>query len=131
MGVEAGHNPLVLDDGMAVGAAAVPLDRAAVMVLQQLAEAEPVRSGKLAAHLKVEAPHVTRQVQRLQQVGYVGRVPDPPIDHSFKAVQFTGMISGSFDRHRTNQADPGAARRPGGAALKQVCAAPKQTHAAP
>src|SRR6266566_2146455 len=57
--------------------AAVPLDRAAVMVLQQLAETGPVRPGELAARLAVEAPHVTRQVQRLQQAGYADRVPDP------------------------------------------------------
>src|SRR5215468_3685408 len=50
--------------------AAVPLDRAAVMVLQQLAEAGTARPGELAARLGVEGPHVTRQVQRLQQVGY-------------------------------------------------------------
>ena len=49
--------------------AAVPLDRAAVMVLQQLAEAGPARPGELAARLGVEGPHVTRQVQRLQQAG--------------------------------------------------------------
>src|SRR5438876_6641673 len=57
--------------------AAVPLDRAAVMVLQQLAETGPVRPGELAARLEVEAPHVTRQVQRLQQAGYADRAPDP------------------------------------------------------
>src|SRR5438876_10959877 len=57
--------------------AAVPLDRAAVMVLQQLAETGPVRPGELAARLEVEAPHVTRQVQRLQQAGYADRTPDP------------------------------------------------------
>ena len=57
--------------------AAVPLDRAAVMVLGQLAEAGPVRPGELAARLAVEAPHVTRQVQRLLQAGYADRVPDP------------------------------------------------------
>ena len=37
--------------------AAVPLDRAAVMVLGQLAEAGPVRPGELAARLGIEAPH--------------------------------------------------------------------------
>ena len=52
--------------------AAVPLDRAAVMVLGQLAEAGPVRPGELAARLGVEAPHVTRQVQRLQLGGLRG-----------------------------------------------------------
>ena len=50
-------------------AAAVPLDRAAVMVLGQLAEAGRMRPGELAARLGVEAPHVTRQVQRLQKAG--------------------------------------------------------------
>src|SRR5580704_14759669 len=54
--------------------AAVPLDRAAVMVLRQLAEAGPARPGELADRLGVEAPHVTRQVQRLQQAGYADRV---------------------------------------------------------
>src|SRR5260370_33571522 len=41
---------------------AVPLDRAAVMVLHQLAEAGPVRPGELPARLSVEAPHIPRQV---------------------------------------------------------------------
>ena len=60
--------------------AAVPLDRAAVMVLGQLAEAGPVRPGELAARLAVEAPHVTRQVQRLQHAGDAdrGRPGRPP-----------------------------------------------------
>src|SRR5260370_39462615 len=59
--------------------AAVPLDRAAVMVLQQLAQAGPVRPRELAARLSVEAPHITRQVQRLQQAGYPTHTPEP--DH--------------------------------------------------
>ena len=57
--------------------AAVPLDRAAVMVLGQLAEAGPARPGELADRLGVEAPHVTRQVQRLQQAGYADRALTP------------------------------------------------------
>src|ERR1700719_3755968 len=52
--------------------AAVPLDRAAVMVLGQIAETGPIRPGELAARLGVEAPHVTRQVRRLQQAGETG-----------------------------------------------------------
>jgi DNA-binding MarR family transcriptional regulator len=66
----------------------VPLDRAAVMVLGQLAEAGPVRPGELAARLGVEAPHVTRQVQRLQQAGYADRVPDPD-DRRAQLIQLT------------------------------------------
>jgi DNA-binding MarR family transcriptional regulator len=55
----------------------VPLDRAAMVVLRQLAESGSVRPGELAAALHVEAPHVTRQVQLLERSGYVTRSPDP------------------------------------------------------
>jgi DNA-binding MarR family transcriptional regulator len=33
--------------------------------------------AELAARLEVEAPHITRQVQRLAQAGYAERAPDP------------------------------------------------------
>jgi DNA-binding MarR family transcriptional regulator len=79
--------------------AAVPLDRAAVMVLQQLAEAGPVRSGELAARLEVEAPHVTRQVQKLQQAGYVDRAPDPD-DRRAHLIQLTPAGRAASDRIR-------------------------------
>jgi DNA-binding MarR family transcriptional regulator len=36
-----------------------------------------VRLGELADRLAVEAPHVTRQIQRLERSGFVERVPDP------------------------------------------------------
>jgi DNA-binding MarR family transcriptional regulator len=58
-------------------AAGVPLERAAVAILRQLAESGPMRPGELAARLEVEAPHITRQVQQLLKAGYVDRVPDP------------------------------------------------------
>ncbi len=58
-------------------AAGVPLDRAAVVVLRHLALAGPLRAGELAEALGVEAPHVSRQVHKLQQAGYVKRVADP------------------------------------------------------
>jgi DNA-binding MarR family transcriptional regulator len=48
-----------------------------VTVLLQLAEAGAMRPGELAARLEVEAPHITRQVQRLAQAGYAERAPDP------------------------------------------------------
>jgi DNA-binding MarR family transcriptional regulator len=79
--------------------AAVPLDRAAVMVLGQLAEAGPVRPGELAARLGVEAPHVTRQVQRLQQVGYADRAPDPD-DRRAHLIQLTPAGRAAGERIR-------------------------------
>ncbi|GAA3245535.1 MarR family transcriptional regulator [Streptomyces sp. XM83C] len=57
--------------------AGVPLDRAAVALLRQVADAEPLRPGELAHRLGVEASHVTRTVQQLCRAGYVTRVPDP------------------------------------------------------
>jgi len=79
--------------------AALPLDRAAVMVLGQLAEAGPARPGELADRLGVEAPHVTRQVQRLQQAGYADRVPDPD-DRRAQLIQLTPAGGAAADRIR-------------------------------
>lgn len=62
----------------AVAESGVPVDRAGVPLLRALADAaEPMRPGELAVLLAVEAPHVTRLVQRLERSGYVERVPDP------------------------------------------------------
>ena len=69
-------------------AAAVPLDRAAVTVLLALADSGPIRPGELADRLEVEAPHVTRQVQRLEKAGYAGRGPDPG-DRRAQLIQLT------------------------------------------
>ncbi|GAB1326261.1 MarR family winged helix-turn-helix transcriptional regulator [Streptomyces sennicomposti] len=60
-----------------MGLAGVPLDRAAVALLRQIADSEPQRPGELANRLGVEASHVTRTVQQLEKSGYVSRVPDP------------------------------------------------------
>ena len=61
-----------------VAEAGVAVDRASVPLLRLLSEAgEPMRLGELASRLAVEAPHVTRQVQRLERTGFVERVPDP------------------------------------------------------
>ncbi len=79
--------------------AAVPLDRAAVVILRQLAEAGPVRSGELAARLQVEAPHVSRQVHRLRQAGYVDRVPDPD-DRRAQLIELTPSGKAASDRIR-------------------------------
>ena len=79
--------------------AAVPLDRAAVMVLQQLAAAGPVRPGELAARLEVEAPHVTRQVQRLEKAGYAARGADPD-DRRAQLIQLTPSGTAAAGRIR-------------------------------
>src|ERR1700729_2608037 len=57
-------------------AAAVPLDRAAVMVLGQLAEAGPARPGELADRLGGGAPHAPPQAR--QQPTASAR-PAPPV----------------------------------------------------
>ncbi|AKZ53908.1 putative MarR-family transcriptional regulator [Streptomyces ambofaciens ATCC 23877] len=66
----------------------VPLDRAAVALLRQVADSEPLRPGELAARLGVEASHVTRTVQQLQRTGHVSRVPDPE-DRRAQRIELT------------------------------------------
>ncbi|MGW1723618.1 MarR family winged helix-turn-helix transcriptional regulator [Streptomyces sp. NPDC002306] len=68
--------------------AGVPLDRAAVALLRQIADSDPLRPGELAHRLGVEASHVTRTVQQLQKSGYVTRVPDPD-DGRAQRIQLT------------------------------------------
>ncbi|MFJ9870764.1 MarR family winged helix-turn-helix transcriptional regulator [Streptomyces sp. NPDC101165] len=68
--------------------AGVPLDRAAVALLRQIADSEPLRPGELAQRLGVEASHVTRTVQQLQRSGYVTRVPDPD-DRRAQRIELT------------------------------------------
>lgn len=63
--------------GHVTAEAGVVVERAAVPVLRLLADCGPQRPGALAAQLAVEAPHVTRQLQRLQRQGYVASLPDP------------------------------------------------------
>lgn len=68
--------------------AGVPLDRAAVALLRQVADSDPLRPGELAQRLGVEASHVTRTVQQLQKSGYVTRVPDPD-DRRAQRIELT------------------------------------------
>ncbi|NUT25459.1 MAG: MarR family transcriptional regulator [Streptomyces sp.] len=68
--------------------AGVPLDRAAVALLRQIADSESLRPGELANRLGVEASHVTRTVQQLQKSGYVTRVPDPQ-DRRAQRIELT------------------------------------------
>ncbi|QNP68436.1 MarR family transcriptional regulator [Streptomyces roseirectus] len=79
--------------------AGVPLDRAAVALLRQVADADPLRPGELAQRLGVEASHVTRTVQQLQKSGYVTRVPDP-LDGRAQRIQLTDAGEGAVARIR-------------------------------
>ncbi|MET9913253.1 MarR family transcriptional regulator [Streptomyces sp. NPDC006476] len=79
--------------------AGVPLDRAAVALLRQVADSEPLRPGELATRLGVEASHVTRTVQQLQKSGYVTRVPDPD-DRRAQRIQLTDRGQQAIDRVR-------------------------------
>ncbi|MGW2931716.1 MarR family winged helix-turn-helix transcriptional regulator [Streptomyces sp. NPDC055722] len=79
--------------------AGVPLDRAAVALLRQIADSEPLRPGELANRLGVEASHVTRQVQQLERTGHVSRVPDPD-DRRAQRIQLTPQGRDAIDRIR-------------------------------
>ncbi|KUO15497.1 MarR family winged helix-turn-helix transcriptional regulator [Streptomyces dysideae] len=79
--------------------AGVPLDRAAVALLRQVADSDPLRPGELAARLGVEASHVTRTVQQLQKTGYVTRVPDPD-DRRAQRIELTDAGQQAIDRIR-------------------------------
>ncbi|MEX3101580.1 MarR family winged helix-turn-helix transcriptional regulator [Streptomyces sp. ST1015] len=79
--------------------AGVPLDRAAVALLRQVADSDPLRPGELAQRLGVEASHVTRTVQQLQKSGYVTRVPDPQ-DGRAQRIQLTEAGEGAVGRIR-------------------------------
>ncbi|MEV6766908.1 MarR family transcriptional regulator [Streptomyces sp. NPDC051105] len=79
--------------------AGVPLDRAAVALLRQVSDSEPLRPGELAQRLGVEASHVTRTVQQLQRSGYVTRVPDPD-DRRAQRIELTDAGREAVDRVR-------------------------------
>ncbi|WP_329213350.1 MarR family transcriptional regulator [Streptomyces sp. NBC_01485] len=79
--------------------AGVPLDRAAVALLRQIADSEPLRPGELAQRLGVEASHVTRTVQQLQKSGYVTRVPDPQ-DGRAQRIELTDTGRAAVDQVR-------------------------------
>jgi DNA-binding MarR family transcriptional regulator len=56
----------------------VPVDRASLAVLRVLAGSpEPLRMVELADALMVQAPHVTREVRRLEEQGLVATTRDP------------------------------------------------------
>ncbi|KPI05834.1 transcriptional regulator, MarR family [Actinobacteria bacterium OK074] len=77
--------------------AGLPIDRAAVAILRHIAESEPMRPGVLAVRLSVEASHVTRQLQQLERLGYVIRIPDPD-DRRAQRIQLTASGQDAVDR---------------------------------
>jgi DNA-binding MarR family transcriptional regulator len=77
----------------------VPVDRAAVPILRLLADSGPQRPGELAVRLAVEAPHITRQVHRLEELDYLERVADPG-DRRAHQVQLTPAGRDAADRIR-------------------------------
>ncbi|WP_443076989.1 MarR family winged helix-turn-helix transcriptional regulator [Streptomyces sp. SP18CS02] len=79
--------------------AGVPLDRAAVALLRQIDESEPMRPGEPASRPTVEASHVTRQVQQLRKTGHVTRVPDPE-DRRAQRIRLTPSGREAIDRVR-------------------------------
>ncbi|MFF2129426.1 MarR family winged helix-turn-helix transcriptional regulator [Streptomyces olivochromogenes] len=79
--------------------AGLRLDRAAVALLRQMADSDPLRPGELAARLEVEASHITRQVRQLQKAGYVSRAPDPD-DRRAQRIELTPAGRDAIDRIR-------------------------------
>jgi DNA-binding MarR family transcriptional regulator len=62
----------------ATTAAGLTLERPAVTILVILESAgRPLRVGEIATRMQVAGPHVTRQLNSLQQRRLVKRVPDP------------------------------------------------------
>ncbi|MHA5052958.1 MarR family winged helix-turn-helix transcriptional regulator [Streptomyces sp. SD15] len=79
--------------------AGLPLDRAAVALLRQVADTGSLRPSELANLLSVEASHVTRQVQQLEKAGYLTRVPDPD-DRRAQRIELTPTGQDAVDRTR-------------------------------
>ncbi|GAX56863.1 MarR family winged helix-turn-helix transcriptional regulator [Streptomyces olivochromogenes] len=79
--------------------AGLRMDRAAVALLRQMADSDPLRPGELAARLEVEASHITRQVRKLHKAGYVSRSPDPD-DRRAQRIELTPAGRDAIDRIR-------------------------------
>ncbi|MBX6766843.1 MAG: MarR family transcriptional regulator [Actinomadura rubrobrunea] len=81
--------------------AEIDLERPALQILTILAtEGEPMRVGAIAAKMRVEGPHVTRQVTNLERRGLVRRVVDPS-DRRARLVELTPAgreVNGRYQR---------------------------------
>ncbi|MFD3554348.1 MarR family winged helix-turn-helix transcriptional regulator [Streptomyces goshikiensis] len=79
----------------------VSLERPALQVLGVLqAAGKPRRIGEIAAEMRVEGPHVTRHVQRLEHRGLVERVVDPQ-DRRARLIGITPRGVELSTRYRT------------------------------
>ncbi|MGW4093114.1 MarR family winged helix-turn-helix transcriptional regulator [Nocardia sp. NPDC004750] len=93
----------------ATATAGITLERPAVTILVILESAgRPLRVGEIAARMQVAGPHVTRQLNGLEQRRLVRRVPDPD-DQRARLITLTSageqligrylrVIDGWFDR---------------------------------
>jgi DNA-binding MarR family transcriptional regulator len=69
--------------------AGITLERPALQILGILqASGKPLRVGEIATEMRVEGPHVTRQVHNLERKGLVHRVVDPD-DRRARLVELT------------------------------------------
>ncbi|WP_020660579.1 MarR family winged helix-turn-helix transcriptional regulator [Amycolatopsis benzoatilytica] len=76
-----------------------PLDRPAISVLGVLQLAgRPMRVGEIAHRMKVVGPHVTRQVNGLEERGLVRRVADPD-DQRARLVELTAEGKAVTERY--------------------------------
>ncbi|MGW0962321.1 MarR family winged helix-turn-helix transcriptional regulator [Streptomyces gelaticus] len=85
----------------ATALAGVPLERPALKILGVLqGSGGPLRIGEIAAEMRVEGPHVTRHVQRLERKGLVHRVTDPQ-DKRARLIELTPAGADLSTRYRS------------------------------
>ncbi|MEU5838759.1 MarR family transcriptional regulator [Streptomyces diacarni] len=83
----------------AMEATAVRVDRPAMSVLLMLHMSDqPLRVGEIATRMQVVGPHVTRQVNALQQRGLIVRVTDPE-DQRARLVEATDEGKAAAERY--------------------------------
>ncbi|TDW17312.1 MarR family winged helix-turn-helix transcriptional regulator [Kribbella kalugense] len=89
----------------ATEATGLALDRPAMTILLTLAMAgAPLRVGEIADRMQVVGPHVTRQVQALEQRGLVRRVTDPN-DRRASLIEPTATGAEAATRYTSTIAD--------------------------
>ncbi|HEY3563262.1 MAG TPA: MarR family transcriptional regulator [Kribbella sp.] len=89
----------------ATEATGLPLDRPAMSILLTLSMADgPLRVGEIAERMQVVGPHVTRQVQALEQRALVRRVTDPN-DRRASLIEATETGAEAANRYTTTIVD--------------------------
>ena len=85
----------------ATSLAGVSLERPALQILSVLQNHHgPLRIGEIATQMRVEAPHVTRLVQRLEKRGLVHRVADPQ-DRRARLIDLTPAGAETSEHYRS------------------------------